>query len=116
MRCRHTARVNFITREVINLKKTPRELYTMSEKMKPFFKKLSEGESLSEAEAMDAFEVLMSGQATDVQIGAFLMGLRVRGVTVEEITGAARIMREKALGVHAPEGAVDTCEIGRAHV
>jgi anthranilate phosphoribosyltransferase len=84
----------------------------MSEQMKPFIKKLSEGETLSEAEAMAAFEVLMSGQATDVQIGAVLMGLRVRGVTVEEITGAARIMREKALGVHAPEGSVDTCGTG----
>ncbi|MCP4395182.1 MAG: anthranilate phosphoribosyltransferase [Alphaproteobacteria bacterium] len=84
----------------------------MSEEMKEFIKKLAEGETLSEKEAESAFEVIMSGEATDVQIGAFLMALRVRGETIEEITGAARIMRAKAVGISAPDGAVDTCGTG----
>src|SRR3546814_4242293 len=55
---------------------------------------------------------MMSGDATPSQIGAFLMALRVRGETVEEITGAARTMRAKALRMEAPEGAVDIVGTG----
>lgn len=54
----------------------------------------------------------MSGEATPSQIGAFLMALRVRGETVEEITGAARTMRAKAARINAPADAVDTCGTG----
>ena len=54
----------------------------------------------------------MSGAATPAQIGALLMGLRVRGETVDEIAGAARAMRAKVLTVRAPEGAIDTCGTG----
>jgi anthranilate phosphoribosyltransferase len=54
----------------------------------------------------------MSGNATPSQMGAFLMGLRVRGETVEEIAGAARIMRAKALAIDAPPGTIDTCGTG----
>src|SRR5262249_41412253 len=54
----------------------------------------------------------MSGAATPAQIGALVMGLRVRGATVEEIAGAARAMRAKVLTVRAPEGAIDTCGTG----
>jgi anthranilate phosphoribosyltransferase len=54
----------------------------------------------------------MSGNATPSQIGAFLMALRVRGETVAEIAGAARIMRAKAIGVDAPPGTIDTCGTG----
>ncbi|MGB8276160.1 MAG: anthranilate phosphoribosyltransferase, partial [Alphaproteobacteria bacterium] len=52
------------------------------------------------------------GAATDAQIGALLMGMRVRGETVDEITGAARIMRAKAHAIEAPPGAIDTCGTG----
>jgi len=55
---------------------------------------------------------MMSGEAAPAQMGAFLMGLRVRGETVGEITGAVRAMRAKATGVDAPGGAVDTCGTG----
>ena len=54
----------------------------------------------------------MSGGATPAQIGAFLMALRLRGETVEELTGAARAMRAKATRIAAPPGAIDTCGTG----
>ncbi len=84
----------------------------MSGEFKPFLALVAAGKSLSEAEAEQAFEILMSGGATHAQIGGFLMALRVRGETVEEITGAARAMRAKALAVPAPDGAIDTCGTG----
>jgi anthranilate phosphoribosyltransferase len=74
--------------------------------------KVADGESLSEAEAERAFDIMMSGDATPSQMGAFLMALRVRGETVEEITGAVRVMRAKALHVTAPEGAMDIVGTG----
>jgi len=80
--------------------------------LKLFLKKVAEGESLSEIEAEKAFDIIMSGSATASQLGAFLMALRLRGETVEEITGAARIMRVKALQVKAPRGSIDTCGTG----
>jgi len=74
--------------------------------------RLGAGQTLSEAEAETVFEIIMSGDATPAQIGGLLMALRVRGETVEEITGAARIMRSKALHIEAPPGAIDTCGTG----
>jgi anthranilate phosphoribosyltransferase len=75
-------------------------------------RKVAAGESLSQAEAADAFETIMAGAATDAQIGALLLAMRLRGETVEEIAGAARAMRARALPVRAPEGAIDTCGTG----
>ncbi|MCC6347413.1 MAG: anthranilate phosphoribosyltransferase [Nitrospirales bacterium] len=68
--------------------------------------------SLSEAEMAECMTEIMEGKATDAQIGAFLTALRIKGETVEEITGAARIMREKAVKINAPEGVIDTCGTG----
>ena len=53
--------------------------------------------TLSAAEATQAFEIILAGEATPAQIGAFLMALRVRGETVEEITAGAQVMRRHAL-------------------
>lgn len=75
-------------------------------------RKVASGESLTQNEAAEAFELMMAGEATDAQIGALLMGMHVRGETVEEIAGAARAMRARAVPVRAPEGAVDTCGTG----
>ena len=80
--------------------------------LKPPIARLAEGERLSVAEARAAFDVMMSGDATPAQMGAFLMGLRVRGETVDEITGGALAMRERALKVAAPPEAIDTCGTG----
>jgi anthranilate phosphoribosyltransferase len=55
--------------------------------------KVASGQTLTQAEAADAFERIMSGAASPAQIGALLMGMAVRGETVDEIAGAARVMR-----------------------
>ena len=78
----------------------------------PILRKVAQGETLSEIEAAETFALVMSGAATEAQLGALLMGLRARGETIEEITGAARAMRERAVTVRAPEGAIDTCGTG----
>lgn len=80
--------------------------------MKEVLGRVAVGHPMSEAQAEEVFEVIMSGDATPAQIGGLLMALRVRGETVDEITGAARIMRAKATGMEAPPGAIDTCGTG----
>ena len=80
--------------------------------IKPLLAKLATAATLSEDEAHQAFDIMMSGDATPSQAGACLMGLRVRGETVAEITGAARAMRAKALAIKAPPGTIDTCGTG----
>ncbi len=74
--------------------------------------KVAAGKTLSFEEARQAFDVIMSGEATPSQIGAFLMALRVRGETVDEISGAVATMREKMLRVDAPDGAIDIVGTG----
>ncbi|MBS1115207.1 MAG: anthranilate phosphoribosyltransferase [Nitrospirae bacterium] len=68
--------------------------------------------NLSETETAECMSEIMEGRATDAQIGAFLTALRIKGETIDEITGAARIMREKAARIKAPEGVLDTCGTG----
>jgi len=68
--------------------------------------------NLSETEMADCMNEIMEGKVTDSQIGAFLTALRIKGETVEEITGAAKIMREKAIAIKAPKGVLDTCGTG----
>ena len=80
--------------------------------LKPLIAKAASGTPLSRADAREAFNVMMSGEATPAQIGGFLMALRVRGETVDEITGAVEIMREKMLRVDAPAGAIDIVGTG----
>ena len=80
--------------------------------LKRLMQKVATGASLSEEEIKDAFELMMSGVATPAQMAAFLMGLRVRGETLAEITGACRLMREKMLPIEAPPDAVDIVGTG----
>ena len=87
----------------------------MSKKMsefKPLIAKAADGTALSEDEAQTAFDIMMSGDATPSQIGGFLMALRVRGETVDEITGAVRTMRSKMTRVDAPDDAMDIVGTG----
>lgn len=80
--------------------------------LKPLLARVADGGTLGEDEAETAFDIIMSGNATPAQIGAFLMALRLRGETVGEITGAARAMRAKAHIIEAPEGAMDIVGTG----
>ena len=80
--------------------------------MKQLIGLVAGGERLTVDQARAAFEIMMSGDATPAQIGGFLIGLRVRGETVDEITGGVMTMRAKALAIDAPEGAIDTVGTG----
>ena len=80
--------------------------------LKPHIAKVAAGTPLSFDEAREAFEIIMSGEATPGQIGGFLMALRVRGETVAEISGAVATMRAKMLPVIAPDGAIDIVGTG----
>lgn len=79
---------------------------------KPLIAKVATGVSLTRAEAAAAFEDMLSGEVTPAQMGAFLMALRVRGETVDEITGAVTAMRAKMLRVTAPAEAIDIVGTG----
>jgi anthranilate phosphoribosyltransferase len=80
--------------------------------LKPLIAKIADATPLSVDEARTAFDIIMSGNATPSQIGAVLMGLRVRGETVDEITGAVMTMREKMTRVSAPAGSLDIVGTG----
>ncbi|HEX68190.1 MAG TPA: anthranilate phosphoribosyltransferase [bacterium] len=83
--------------------------------MKEILEKLSHRENLTPQEMKTAMELIMEGEATPAQIGAFLMGLKTKGETVEEITEGVRVMQEKALRIfveNREEGLVDTCGTG----
>ena len=72
-----------------------------------------EGVSLTEAEAMEVMNGIMSGDATPAQIGAFLVAFRLKGETIEEVTGFARVMRAKATRIDCRAyPIVDTCGTG----
>jgi anthranilate phosphoribosyltransferase len=82
------------------------------DKMKALIARVADGRSLGLEEARAAFEALMSGNATPAQMGGFLMALRVRGETIDEITGAAGVMRAKAAKIRAPADAIDIVGTG----
>ncbi len=82
------------------------------EDLKALIAKVATGAALSREDSAKAFDRMMSGGATPSQMGALLMGLRVRGETVEEITGAVTTMRAKMLRVIAPPNAIDVVGTG----
>ncbi|HYM29809.1 MAG TPA: anthranilate phosphoribosyltransferase [Candidatus Cybelea sp.] len=82
------------------------------EEFKRLLGRVAAGERLDIESARMAFDIMMSGNATPSQMGAFLMALRVRGETVDEITGGAMTMRAKALHVEAPPNAMDIVGTG----
>ena len=84
----------------------------MSDDLKPLIG-LAADRPLTRDEAERAFGALFEGTATPSQLGGFLMALRTRGETVEEIAAAARVMRAKCNAVRAPEGAIDPAFVGR---
>src|SRR3982751_1044369 len=80
--------------------------------LKSIIGKVATGATLSRDEAASAFDSMMSGEATPSQMGGLLMALRVRGETLDEITGAVSAMRAKMLRVKAPADAVDVVGTG----
>lgn len=82
--------------------------------LKRFIAKVIEGQNLTEDEAYQAMGNIMEGGATNAQIASLLTGMRIKGETIEEITGFARAMREKAICIKAKDGefVVDTCGTG----
>lgn len=77
--------------------------------------KVGNGERLTLDEAERAFGIMTAGDATPAQMGAFLMGLKVRGETAEELAGGARVLRAKVQAVKAPPGAIDIVGTGGDH-
>lgn len=80
--------------------------------LKQLIQKVAGGRTLASDEIRTALEIMTEGHATPAQMGAFLMALRVRGETVEEITGAASMLRSRMHRVEAPAGAVDIVGTG----
>ncbi len=91
------------------------ELIMSAATLKAIIAKVAEGKTLTEDEMYTALEIMTDGHATQAQMGAVLMGLRVRGETVEELTGASRLMRSKMRRVEVPPGAVDIVGTGGDH-
>ena len=75
--------------------------------------KVVDGHDLTERETVDTMNEIMSGEATPAQVASFITALRIKGETIEEITGAARVMREKSTKIHTKHlFVVDTCGTG----
>lgn len=81
--------------------------------IKKYLMKVVESENLTEQQAMDAMTIIMEGNATDAQIGAFITACRMKRETIDEITGFVRAMRKKATRIRIDdEHAIDTCGTG----
>jgi len=82
--------------------------------LRTILQKLADGQDLSSEEVYASLREIVDGQATDAQIGAFIMATRMKGETVDEIEGAGRFFRERATPVKVtdPENLVDTCGTG----
>lgn len=75
--------------------------------------KVIAGEDLEQEQMLEVMRLIMTGEATEAQIGGFLVGLRIKGETVAEVVAAATVMRELATRVNvAMEGLIDTCGTG----
>ena len=84
----------------------------MSDAVRAALASIVEGGTLTMPEAHAAMGAVMDGEATPAQLAALLMGLRMRGETVEELAGFAMAMRERVLRVEAPEGSIDVVGTG----
>ncbi|MDF1552498.1 MAG: anthranilate phosphoribosyltransferase [Deferrisomatales bacterium] len=84
--------------------------------LKELIHKLVDGIDLSEGETVDAMEAIMGGEATHAQMAAFLTALRIKGETVAEITGAARVMREHATPIRVPRSPRPVVTVDREEI
>lgn len=83
-----------------------------SQGLKPWIARIAGGATLDAEEASQAFDVIMSGDATQAQMGGFLMALAIRGETVAELTGGARSLRARMVRMTAPDDAMDIVGTG----
>ena len=84
----------------------------VSKDFKSLIAKVASGKTLTQSEAKQAFNTILSGDATPSQMGAFLMGLHLRGETTDEMIGGVSVLREKANYITAPDGAIDLVGTG----
>ncbi len=84
----------------------------MTGDLRPTLALLASGATLTAEQTETAFDMMLAGEAPPAQVGGLLMAMRLRGETVEQITGAARAMRARMTPVLAPAGAIDTCGTG----
>ena len=84
----------------------------MTTNLFPILGLLADGATLTAEQTETAFDLMMQGAATPAQVGGLLMAMRVRGETVEELTGAVRAMRAHMVGIEAPSETIDTCGTG----
>ena len=84
----------------------------MSEQVRSAIAHVMRGGTLGVHEAHAAMSSVMEGEAAPSQLGGMLLALRMRGESVDELTGFAMAMRERVLAISAPDGAVDTCGTG----
>ncbi|MBU0650998.1 anthranilate phosphoribosyltransferase [bacterium] len=82
--------------------------------LKIYIKKIADRQDLSLEEAQKAMEIIMTGQASEAQIAGFISIMRMKGETVDEITGFANVMKENAIKINAPKNipVIDTCGTG----
>lgn len=80
--------------------------------MNEYLNLIQSGQTLSEDQMIAAMNAIMEGQFSEIDLADFLLGLASRGETVDEITGGARVMREKAIKIKAPFGVIDCCGTG----
>ncbi|SMQ64539.1 anthranilate phosphoribosyltransferase [Devosia lucknowensis] len=80
--------------------------------IKQALNKIADGKDLTGEEMRSVMRIIMAGEATASQIGAFLMGMRIKGETVGEIAAAVSILREQMVPVAAPENAIDIVGTG----
>ena len=84
----------------------------MSGPLTPYLSIIARGQTLSSTDMSAAMITILRGESSDAEIAGLLLGLRARGETVEEITAAAKVMRDFAIKVEAPPDAIDTCGTG----
>ncbi|HEX8385116.1 MAG TPA: anthranilate phosphoribosyltransferase, partial [Rubricoccaceae bacterium] len=81
--------------------------------MKPLLQLVAEGETLTEAQAGQAMDCMLRGEAAPEQIAGLLLGLRARGETLDELTGFTRVMRQYAVRVETGDlNPIDLCGTG----
>ena len=83
-----------------------------SSKLQYFIQKISLNETLSIDESKKTFEIIMNGDASLSQIGALLMGLKLKGESATELTGAVTTLKNRASKIKSPIGTLDTCGTG----